>query len=91
MQKPQELQLPGNQNNAKIIYTPIINGDQEEIKMEKLLEAIILATMPEKLREDAKEPICLSFNKEEGLKGEVTTTIVGPVSGIYAGLCTLLE
>lgn len=58
--------------------------------MEKLLEAILLATMPEKLREDAKEPICLSFNKE-GLKGEVTTTIVGPVSGIYAGLCTLLH
>lgn len=59
--------------------------------MEKLLEAILLATMPEKLREDAKEPIRLSFNKEEGIKGEVTTTIVGPVSGIYAGLCTLLH
>lgn len=59
--------------------------------MEKLLEAILLAAMPEKLREDAKEPICLSFNKEKGIKGEVTTTIVGPTSGIYAGLCTLLH
>ncbi len=58
--------------------------------MEKMLEAILLAVMPEKLREEAKEPICLIFNKEKGLEGEVTTTIAGPASGIFAGLCTLL-
>lgn len=58
--------------------------------MEKLFEAILLATMPEKLKEDAKKPIILNFTKEEGLTGEITTTIIGSNSGVCAGLCTLL-
>lgn len=58
--------------------------------MEKLLEAILLATMPDQVKEAANESVTLVFNKEKGLKGEVTTTIAGPVSGVYAGLCTLL-
>lgn len=58
--------------------------------MEKLLEAILLAAMPDRVKEAANEPTTLVFNKEKGLKGEVTTTIAGPVSGVYAGLCALL-
>ena len=59
--------------------------------MEKLFEAILMATMPEKLKKDAKKPIILNFTKEEGLTGEVTTTIIGTDSGVCAGLCTLLS
>lgn len=59
--------------------------------MEKLLEAILLAAMPDQVKEDAKESVILNFNKEKGLNGEVATTISGPVSGVYAGLCTLLS
>ncbi len=58
--------------------------------MEKLLEAILLAAMSDQMKEDAKEPVTLNFSKESGLRGEVTTTIVGPASGVYAGICTLL-
>lgn len=58
--------------------------------MEKLLEAILLAAMPEHLKEAANEPVILNYNKEKGIKGEVNTTIIGPTSGVYAGLCTLL-
>lgn len=58
--------------------------------MEKMLEAILLATLPEKVKEEAIEPIVILFNKEKGLMGEATTSIAGPTSGVYAGLCAML-
>lgn len=58
--------------------------------MEKLLEAILLANMSTEVKKDAKKAVNICFNKEPGLRGDVTTTIIGPLSGVYAGLCTLL-
>lgn len=58
--------------------------------MDKLLEAILLAAMPEQIKEAAKEPITVCFIKEEGVKVDATTTIIGLPSGVYAGLCALL-
>lgn len=58
--------------------------------MDKLLEAFLLAALPNQVKEEAKKPVILSYNKERGLNGEAATLIVGPTSGVYAGLCTML-
>jgi hypothetical protein len=58
--------------------------------MDKLFEAILLAAIPDQVKENVKKPVILSYNKERGLNGEAATIIVGPPSGVYAGLCTLL-
>lgn len=58
--------------------------------MEKILEAVLLATLPEKVKREAIEPILIVFNKEKGLMGEATTSIAGSTSGVYAGLCAML-
>ncbi len=58
--------------------------------MEKLSEAIILAvSLSEKIRREAAEPIIVSFVKEAGIDGEISSTLEGSSAGVFAGICEL--
>lgn len=57
--------------------------------MEELLKAILLASLPETEQEKI-EPVNLSFKKQPGKNGEITTEINGTVTGVIAGCVFLL-
>ncbi|WP_394526505.1 hypothetical protein [Lacrimispora sp. JR3] len=50
----------------------------------------LLKAMEEMAKKDAEAPVVMCFCKESGLNGKRSTTVKGPDSAIFAGLCELV-
>lgn len=58
--------------------------------MEELLKAILMASLSETEKAKIEQPVNISFKKQPGKNGEITTEINGTVTGVIAGCAFLL-